>query len=677
MALFSSFGYLGTGALYLFLSLLLLTVWRGRKPGAYLLAACLVSTTWAFILAAGSFFGSIRPGVLFYAEIARAAIWISFLVMLVKQLGAGRYVVYGPTAVWLAILILGSSAIYFEAIPGTSWSLPIVLLYSGLALSLTGLILIEQLYRNSTPSSRWSLKPLVLGVGGLFAFDLFMFAQGTLFRGIDTTTWIARGWTNILFVPFIATAVRRNPTWDLRIFVSRQVVFYSTTIVAVGVYLLAVSLGGYILVRFGGTWGGVARMVFLVGAGLVLIALLFSGTLRARLRVFLSKHFFQNKYDYREEWQRLTSTLSEFEDSSTRQVVIKAIAEIVDSPAGHLWILDADDNAYKLAASYATEDSAPDIATDDPVINFIKREGWLIDLAEYQQDPSVYEDLELPQWTLQNSNAWLIVPLLSRNELQALIMLYKSPGAPALNYEDRDLLKTVGNHIAVHLAQEKSDSLLAEAQQFEAYNRLTAFLMHDLNNLVAQQSLIVKNAEKHKRNPKFIDDAIHTIANSVDRMQSVLAQLKRRESMPKKRRTDLQSAVEAAIDRCSSRSPVPMLEVKADGLRLQIDPEQLDMVLSHLIRNAQDATQADGSVRVVVDKSESLGVITVTDDGAGMAPDFVRRRLFRPFDSTKGSQGMGIGAYQAREFARKAGGDIAVESAPGAGTSMCLTLPLE
>ena len=59
-----------------------------------------------------------------------------------------------------------------------------------------------------------------------------------------------------------------------------------------------------------------------------------------------------------------------------------------------------------------------------------------------------------------------------------------------------------------------------------------------------------------------------------------------------------------------------------------------------------------------------------------MTSEFVRDRLFRPFDSTKGSQGMGIGAYQAREFARKMGGDLKVQSEVSKGTTITMSLPL-
>jgi putative PEP-CTERM system histidine kinase len=436
------------------------------------------------------------------------------------------------------------------------------------------------------------------------------------------------------------------------------------------------SLGGYALLAYGGSWGGLARAVFFVGAVLVLIILLFSSSLRSRFKVFLSKHFFHNKYDYREEWLRLIAALSGFEDRSTRQIVIKALAQIVDSPAGFLWVLREKENTYQLAATYYSEDVVPNIPVGDPLIEFIKREGWLIDLQEYALEPKHYGDLRLPNWLTNNAEAWLIVPLIAHKEIVGLIMLNKAPGPPKLNYEDRDLLKTVGNHIAVHLAQEKSDNLLAEAQQFEAYNRLTAFLMHDLNNLIAQQSLIVENAEKHKRNPDFVDDAIATIAGSVERMKRVMLQLKGDESKRVAKATEVRFMVSAAVDNCSGKSPVPTLDLNGVNSSIAVDAEQFTMVLTHLIRNAQDATSPDGKITVTVSEGEGCVVITIADTGSGMTPEFIRDRLFRPFDSTKGVQGMGIGAYQAREFTRKYGGELQVHSVVSEGTTISVTLDI-
>ena len=140
------------------------------------------------------------------------------------------------------------------------------------------------------------------------------------------------------------------------------------------------------------------------------------------------------------------------------------------------------------------------------------------------------------------------------DDLIGFALLASPPDPFKPNYEDRDLLKTVGRHVAVHLAQFEADKRLAESRQFEAYHRLTAFVMHDLKNLAAQLSLIVSNAEKHKRNPAFVDDAISTIANSTGRMQRLIEQLQRREIQSLTRHVQLGEIARQACERCQGRA---------------------------------------------------------------------------------------------------------------------------
>ena len=675
MTYLGAFGYGMVGLLYAIVSILSIVSWHGGRIGGLLIAACVFSAVWAFALAIHNSYVPLPPVILFSVEVLHTGLWISFLVSLDEKRGVGRQLGMTFQIVWIALLVAGVCIWVAQQFVVETLSYGIALIPGGLILALAGLVLIEQLYRNSTPDSRWRIKTLSLGLGGMFAYDLFLYSQGLMFGMVDDAIWNARGIVNIMFVPMIAIAARRNEEWDLDIFVSRHVVFYTTTLVAVGTYLLLMSAGGYVLLLYGGDWGGLLQVVFFVGAGLVLVTLLFSNKLRARLKVFLSKHFYRNRYDYRDEWLRLVATLAEFEDSSTRQTVIRALAQIVDSPGGLLWLRDNVAREFCPASSWQREGDSTAIPLDDPMVNFIEKGHWLIDLGEYRDNPDLYDNMPLPDWLVHSATAWLIIPLVTRQQVVGLVLLDKPSGKLKLNYEDRDLLKTVGHHIAVHIAQQQADSMLAEAQQFEAYNRLTAFLMHDLNNLIAQQSMIVKNAARHKRNPEFIDDSMQTIANSVTRMKRVMSQLERRDDKPKLTKTVLKFLISSAVDRCAGRHPEPEIDTSHSDIELAVDRDRFVMVLTHLIRNAQDATPADGSVRVSAACADDLITLTVSDTGTGMTPEFIRDRLFRPFDSTKGSQGMGIGVYQAREFALSLGGDLRVRSVPGEGTTFVMTIP--
>ena len=387
-----AFGYAAVGTLYALLTVLLLTTWRGHRVGIYLILASIVSAVWGFSLALQMYSGSVYPSLVALVEVLRATVWILFLVRLVSQIGVSRWLRLVPVLTCVAV---AASILYQVALgavdPVLRANLAATIVPGGLAMALVGLILIEQLYRNASTDTRWSLKPLVLGVGGIFAFDLFLYSQGVLLNSLDATTWAARGLVNMLFVPMIAIAARRNTQWEMRIFVSRHVVFYTTTLMATGLYLLLMSFGGYLIVRFGGTWGGLVQIVFFAGAVVVLMTLLFSSSLRARSKVFLNKHFFHNKYDYRDEWLRLVRTLASFDKSSAQDVAIKALAQIVNSPAGAIWVRDASDSIFRLGARMGTEFEFPDINSDDPVIQFIEENMWLVDIDEYGRTPSSME----------------------------------------------------------------------------------------------------------------------------------------------------------------------------------------------------------------------------------------------------------------------------------------------
>jgi putative PEP-CTERM system histidine kinase len=269
----------------------------------------------------------------------------------------------------------------------------------------------------------------------------------------------------------------------------------------------------------------------------------------------------------------------------------------------------------------------------------------------------------------------IVAPLLQLERLVGFIVLYDPPPPFELTYEDRDLLKTVGRHVATHIAQHDADRKLAESRQFEAYNRLTAFMMHDLKNSVAQLNLIVKNAERHKHNPEFIDDAIGTIANAAERMTRLIEQLRGSGTTERQVTVDLADVAGEAAKRCQPRTPVPRVEVSQRAF-VRANIERLTTIIEHVIRNAQDATGEDGSVTVQVHRTAGTAILTIADTGTGMDAAFMRERLFRPFDSTKGSKGMGIGAYQAREYIQALNGTVEVTSSPGRGTTFMISLPL-
>jgi putative PEP-CTERM system histidine kinase len=662
-----SYGIAALG--FVVLTVLLAVNWRGRRPGGYLVAASALTAAWAVLLVAS------KGMPMYLVEVLRSSAWLLALVAIAGAIAP-------RPLIWTVRVVCGlliASTLVMPALARLGVAPTLVLSRVGLVTSLLGLVLLEQIYRNSSQTARGSVKYLTAGVGVLFAYDLFLYSQAELLRGISPEAWIARGAIDALAVPLIALAVRRNPQWSLDIFVSRQAVFFTTTFVGVGAYLLLMSIGGYYVREIGGEWGRVGQLIFFAGAAVVLFYLLASAALRRHARVFISKHFYRNKYDYRIEWLRFIGTLSSDPDTDVRRTGIHAIAQIFSSPAAILFSLDEPGRRFVPVAAWPVklEDlTAPtELASDEDLPRFLERTHWIIDLQEYRRTPDIYENVTLPRWILDNPEMRILSPLLQLDRMVGFVVLYQPPPPFELTYEDRDLLNTVGAHVATHLAQHEADRRLAESGQFEAYNRLTAFMMHDLKNSVAQLQLVVTNSARHKHNPQFVDDAIETIANTVDRMSRLIQHLRRDSAASRLSSVQLDELVRAAAARCADRVPAAVVNIQ-DPARVNADPERLTAILEHLIRNAQDASAAEGQIVLELRADRRNALFTVTDTGSGMTAEFVRERLFRPFDSTKGSKGMGIGAYQVREYVRMLGGQVEVQSSPGTGTRFSITLPL-
>jgi putative PEP-CTERM system histidine kinase len=662
----------------LFLGVLLLANFRGRLQGGLLLAAAVTTMLWASAFAWNAWQAFLTPLQLFIIELANDAAWLAFLsALLGGAVSIPRYWLVRHGGVMLAAVVL-LYGVWQSIYPVSRAVAPDpggTLVLGSLLTSLYALILTEQIYRNARESQRRGLKYLCMGVGAMFAYDLLLYSNAILVGKISPLLWGARGFVVAMCAPLIAVAAQRSPSWSVGIFVSRHVVFYTATIFGAGIYLTAVGVAGYFIRAIGAEWGPAAQIVFFAAAVIVLVGFLLSDRTRARLRVLISKHFFENKYDYRKEWLRLIETLTSDKDTlPLKKRALKAIADILGSPCATLWIKSDETNHYYCCAGWNIDSDDRELQGDHSLIVFLSKSGWIVDITEYYREPSKYQGLELDASKLGLPNPAYIVPLKQDAELFGFVVLDSPDYRKDLNFEDCDLLKAAGNQVASYLSQEAATEQLAMSRQFEAYNKLTAYLMHDLKNVIAQQSLIVANAERHKDNPAFIEDVFGTVKGSVRRMRRVIEHLQQGPADKDKHleRVEVGKLVMQAISMCADRQPVPRATLSDAQVWVHADPDRLSMALYHGIRNAQDATDADGEVKVAIATEGSLCSVTIEDTGKGMDDTFIRERLFKPFFSTKGTQGMGIGAYQIRETLRSMGGSMRVTSQPGEGTTICL-----
>ena len=671
----SYFSYLSGGLLFAALTIVLLQLWRKKSAHISLVIAVAVSTAWELLIAANYRHITLEPPELLILETIRYGAWIVALLEALK-FTTGQPLPQrfhrGLNGCWMLSLV---AAIILKYTAPSLANNSNLLIWNNLLLAIVGLISVEQLFKNTGHFRLIKLYSLV--IGGLFVYDIYVFSYSLIFNQIDLQLWQARGIINgiaALLMALGALTIAAPNITASRFAISRPVAFYTTSMTASGSFLALMAIGGYYVQLYGGSWGELIHILLLFLALLLISVLFVSNTVRSQLNVWINKHFFRHKYDYRVEWLKLINSLShQSETEDFHQRTLDTLASIFKSPCGGLWI--KHEQHFKLAAnSGLTLDSNNN---QEPInstfCQALQDNEWVFSPKTPDSKNLELNNL-LPQWINDIPSLWLVSPLLTENELLGFVIMAKPQLDDTLTWEDLDLLKTIGRQVASYLDRHQAAEQLAESRQFDAFNKLTAFIMHDLKNLIAQQALVVENAAKHKDNPAFIEDAINTIDNSVGRMNTLLKKLQQDE--PSELRSfELDHTLIEAIKKCQELKPLPSLQLETKGIYVNADPDRLLMTFVHIIKNAQEATDNTGFIDVTLRTEDNNAIIVIEDNGAGMSEEFIKNQLFKPFNTTKSGKGMGIGVYQAKEYIESIGGTVVAESSLDSGTTFTISIP--
>ncbi|MFC6438674.1 XrtA/PEP-CTERM system histidine kinase PrsK [Bowmanella sp. JS7-9] len=678
LTLLDASGYFLSALGFSILSLLILfTPTRGLPKKLLLIAT--TATLFDTLMQGVAVFVLIPFDILFAIESIKQLFWVIFLLSCLRQTSSNSLLNLLRTPTSLAFLPLPILAAIFSLIlikidtAYLSW----LFLFQTI-LNLQILIMLEAFYRQSD-HYRWAYKPLIIAIGGLAVFDFVMFSQASMVGRMDQMLWSARGYIYAISIPFLVIAIRRIKEWGVDIFISREIVTGSTLVIVAGAYLLLMSLAGYAIKFIGGQWTSVLQVVFVFLALVLLAALLLSNQFRTEVKVFITKHFFANQFDYRVEWVNLTQQLEEGAKVGANHYVtaLNALARTLGVNRGNLLRINGHD--FEVLAQLDDNGlNDTDLKTLNYFIPFVQQKHWIIDIDQLRSRPFDYEGMRVNLAQLNACSFHLVIPIFQGDNLWGIAVLTdKDKKRPALNWEVRDYLSVVANQVGAYLFQYEASKQLAENAQFAAFSRMSAFVVHDLKNVLAQIDLILSNADQHRHNPEFIDDTFETLQHTKSRMEKMLRQLteKQDDSSTGLVKTHLSSVIDEVVNkRCQLLAPLPMVEYQTDP-ELTLDADKLANVLYHLVSNAQQATPDNGEVRVLSYDESDMLCIDIIDTGCGMSQEFIAERLFAPFDTTKGNAGMGIGAYDAKHYAEKMGGRLEVVSQVGKGTRFTLKIP--
>jgi putative PEP-CTERM system histidine kinase len=582
MSPFLPSGQLAIGYWVCAAAFLMAGVWSAVSPlrrtrRGLIVLGCLLTAAWAGAMAPGD--GAWAAQVL---EFARDAAWIAFLLIMPGVLHLAKRMTWRSWGVLLAASAGGGIAFFLLAGKSSHGAG----ISAGLLLSVFALVLIENLYRNCETDGRWGIKAFCLGLGLVFAFDFVLYADALFAGSADAAFLEARGFVDALAVPLILLSVHRSGRWHTDISLSRAVVFHSAVLLGGGLYLLGMAALGMALHLIGGS--PAVQMVFLIATVLAMLVLVSSQSFRSAMRVSISKHFFSQKYDYRDVWLKFIRDIAlpgQGRDLPHR--ILHAVADIFNCPSGALWVLQPDEGLFVASARWNFGDDLPSEPADGPLARYLFESRWIIDLADYRR--SRIPDVTLPSWLVVHSQAWLLAPLIHNGRLQAFIVLGPPRAAMDITWEDLDLLRTIGEQAGSYLAEEQSLRRLVEASRLEEFNRWSAFLVHDIKGVVGQMSLLVANADQHAHDHAFQRDVVATVANSVQRMRKMLEQLNTRRMGAGAVKTRIDMAVLLRQVGDKWRQSIPSLRTPAlvGPMVVEAREDALISILDHLTPRAR------------------------------------------------------------------------------------------
>lgn len=608
-----------------------------------------------------------------YQESIKRVAWLIALIFLVPLLfGIGlhnhliQHVILDNSANWIIKLGWSGQVLQISIILGVVF----ILMY------------LERTLKTTKGHMRWQIKFVIIGLGGLFALRIYTGGQTLIFRAIEMKLELLNNAGLIVAGMLIARGLYRLRLLSLSFYPSQAVLYNSLTVMLVGVYFIVVGVIVNLLKYFKVEQEFALKIFVIFLSFLGLFVLLFSDRARHKIKYFISTHFKRPAYDYRQEWMRFTKETSMITDPDALCAkVARMISEGLEVLSVTIWLFDDKYGSLRPAGSTIFSESSLGHSLTEEVgarlMHFMKDQEKPLDLDDMEipwaQD--IKQDMPTP---IPEGRIRYCARLSAGGHFLGLITLGERVGYEPFSFEEFDLLKTMADQIAASLLNLKLADQLRKAKEMEAFQTISAFMMHDLKNLASTLSLTMQNLPLHFDNPEFRKDALRIIEQSVTRINKMCSRL----SMLSKKmelsvvEADLNELIDNSLSSMDGREKILITREFSDLPKIFVDPEQIQKVLINLIINAKEAMADGGRIQIKTQQRREWAVISVRDNGCGMSKEFISQSLFKPFKTTK-QQGMGIGLYQSKMIVEAHGGKLEVESAEGEGTEFRIFLPIK
>jgi putative PEP-CTERM system histidine kinase len=545
------------------------------------------------------------------------------------------------------------------------------------------LINLERTFRASVGTMRWRIKFMILGLGVLFVVRSCISSQVLLFHAIDLSWQTVNSGALLVACLLILRSLFRAGHFDMDVYPSHSVLQGSLTALLAGIYLLIIGVFAK-LVTFGGGDAAFTLKAFVMLVGLVLLTiLLLSDRIRVHTSRFISRNFQRPSYDYRTVWRKFTEgTASCVTQKELCYASVKLTADVFHVLSVTMWTVDEKKEQLVFASSTFLSEARADALnpknTDmTNIITTLQKHPEPIDIDSSKEKWAATLRLCHPDEFHKDGNR-VCVPVVVGGEILGLMILGDRVGGGNFSQQDCDLLKCVGDQIAAGLLNARLSRKLLQAKELEAFQTMSAFFVHDLKNAASTLNLMLQNLPAHFDDPAFREDAVRVTAKSVAHINRLIERLShlRYELKIRPAEADLNEIISRFFAEWEKAAGVNLAKNFQPLPKFNFDPEQLLKVVTNLVLNAKDAVAQNGEIQIATRRINGHAVLSVSDNGCGMNPEFLSRSLFRPFQTTK-KNGLGIGMFQSKMIIEAHKGRIEVESEPGKGTTFSIYLPLQ
>jgi len=534
---------------------------------------------------------------------------------------------------------------------------------------------LEGILFSSKGAVRWQIKYAMLGLGSIFASFIFITGQRLLYRTIDLHFIPIHSVIILISLSLIVFASVRRHFLDVDVFVSRYAVYTSLTVIFVGIYFLSLGLMGELARKLGIDLGYLWEIPIIFVSVLILSIVLLSDTVKRKVRYFISRHFYKDKYDYRAQWLNFSNRLSnKFTASEICNATLELLSEAMYVKQLSIWLYDEENESLQIASSKGLAKVDFKVEHKD-FISFLKNRPFILKESLKKENSKVYEE---NREFFEKARASLCVPMIVGDNFIGIIAIGPEFSGKGFIQDDFDLLTSIAAQASNALLNVRLSDKLIQIKEQETFHRLSSFIVHDLKNLVYTLSLSLQNARKYFDEPEFKKDLLDTISNSVSKMKVLMAKLS---SAPRGlkinlQQIDLNNLINEVVDSTKLNSKdINIKKYFGDIPVIKADKEQLKKVITNLMLNALEANGNRGEIKINTYSRNGWVVFSISDNGPGMDKEFKEKYLFKPFHSTK-SKGLGIGLFQCKTIIDAHKGRIEVESEKWKGCTFTVKLPV-